>query len=181
MNAKASKSPTPSSDAGNTPEPITFYQAHSYKPDDSVGYLMRQIITSVGQEVERQFAHTELTNAQWLPLYKMHLGQSNTVASVARSCQMDSGAMTRLLDRLEAKDLCKRSRSEEDRRVVNITLTEAGTQAAQEIPKVLSTVQNAYLAGFSQEEFDTLKSLLRRMLTNAQNFGTTDAPNSHAE
>jgi hypothetical protein len=32
---------------------------------------------------------------------------------------------------------------------------------------VLSGVQNACLAGFSTEEFETLKSFLRRMLANA--------------
>ena len=47
-------------------------------------------------------------------------------------------------------------------------LTEAGRVAAQEIPAILSRVQNAYLAGFSVEEWQTLKSYLRRILETAQ-------------
>jgi DNA-binding MarR family transcriptional regulator len=73
-----------------------------------------------------------------------------------------------MLDRLEAKGLCQRKRSEEDRRVVHIALTEAGEAAAAEIPRVLSGVQNAHLAGFSAEEFETLKSLLQRVLANSK-------------
>ena len=80
--------------------------------------------------------------------------------------------MTRLLDRLEAKDLCRRVRSCTDRRVVNLELTPAGRDAAQEIPKVLSQVQNAHLTGFSYEEWQSLKGYLRRILENAQAIQT---------
>jgi DNA-binding MarR family transcriptional regulator len=61
-------------------------------------------------------------------------------------------------------------RSETDRRVVNLELTPAGTQAASEIPEILSGVQNAHLAGFSAEEFETLRTYLRRILNNAQSI-----------
>lgn len=144
-----------------------FYTAESYRPEGSVGYLMKQIIGMVSQEIERQLAHTDLTSAQWVPLFKIHFGQASTVAELARHCSLDAGAMTRLLDRLEAKGLCKRVRSETDRRVVNLELTAAGTQAASEIPEILSGVQNAHLAGFSEAEFQTLRGYLQRILNNA--------------
>lgn len=78
--------------------------------------------------------------------------------------------MTRLLDRLEAKGFCNRIRSSEDRRVVNLELTSSGREAAEKIPQVLSRVQNAHLAGFSHEEWQSLKGYLRRMLENAQSM-----------
>ena len=150
--------------------PIAFYQAANYRPEDSVGYLMSQILTMVAQEVERQLAHTELTNAQWKPLYKLYSGQASTVAELARCSQLDAGATTRMLDRLEAKGLCKRVRSETDRRVVNIELTSTGSKAAGDLPEILSGVQNAHLAGFTDAEFQTLREYLRRILNNAQSI-----------
>ena len=150
------------------PKQTAFYDAGSYRPEDSVGYLMRAILNCVGHEVERQLADTALTNAQWIPLYKLYRNESSNVAQLARNCNLDNGAMTRTLDRLEAKGLCKRVRSEVDRRVVNIELTEAGTQAASVIPKVLCGVQNAHLSGFTAEEFETLRGYLRRILSNAE-------------
>jgi DNA-binding MarR family transcriptional regulator len=128
---------------------------------------MRQVLAQLSQEIERQFAPTELTNAQWIPLFKLYNNRASTVAELARECSLDGGAMTRTLDRLEAKGLCERVRSEDDRRVVNIHLTEAGRQAAAGIPTVLCHVQNTCLEGFSAEEFETLKSLMRRFLVNA--------------
>jgi DNA-binding MarR family transcriptional regulator len=160
----------------STPQNV-FYRAENYRPEDSVGYLMKQIINMISQDIERQLAHTDLTSAQWVPLFKIHFGQASTVAELARECSLDAGAMTRLLDRLEAKGLCKRVRSETDRRVVNISLTPTGTQAASEIPETLSGVQNAHLAGFSEEEFQTLREYLRRILHNAHSIAA-QAPDS---
>jgi DNA-binding MarR family transcriptional regulator len=145
-----------------------FYCAEGYEPEASVAYLMRRILIEVSHEIERQLEPSALTNAQWVPLFKLYLGVASTVAELARECHLDAGAMTRLLDRLEAKGLCRRVRSKEDRRVVHIELTDAGREAAAGIPVVLSRVQNANLAGFSVEEFDVLKGLLRRFLNNAQ-------------
>jgi DNA-binding MarR family transcriptional regulator len=147
---------------------IEFYCADGYNPEESVGYLMRRVLALVAQEIERQLETSDLTNAQWVPLFKLSMGKVSTVAELARECHLDGGAMTRLLDRLEAKGLCRRVRSVADRRVVNIMLTSAGLAAAAGIPAVLSRVQNAHLAGFSVKEFETLKAYLRRILGNAQ-------------
>jgi DNA-binding MarR family transcriptional regulator len=88
------------------------------------------------------------------------------VAELARECELDAGAMTRTLDRLEAKGLVTRVRSSEDRRVVNLELTREGREAARQIPDVLCKVQNAFLQGLSVEEWQQLKDLLRRVLAN---------------
>ena len=147
---------------------VEFYCAEGYKPDDSVGYMMRRIVSAATQGIERELEPTGLTNAQWVPLFKLYMGHASTVAELARVCELDAGAMTRLLDRLEAKQLCRRVRSSDDRRVVNLELTEAGRIAAQGIPEILCRVQNAHLAGFSVEEWEILKGYLRRILDTAQ-------------
>ncbi len=155
---------------------VEFYCASGYNPEESVGYLMRRVLITVAHEVERQLESSDLTNAQWVPLLKLFMRRASTVAELARECHLDAGAMTRLLDRLEAKGLCRRVRSVEDRRVVNIELTVAGRQAAEGIPAVLCQIQNAHLAGFSVDEFETLKGFLRRILGNAQTAAQASAP-----
>ena len=172
------KNPAPPStpDTTSAPESKVFYHAESYRLEDSLGYLMRQILTRVTQQVEQELAHADLTDAQWKPLFKLYMGNSSTVAELSRECMLNGGAMTRMLDRLEAKNLCRRVRSESDRRVVNIELTPAGSTAAAEIPHVLSRVQNANLRDFSVEEFETLKGFLLRILANAQEGSPNPSP-----
>jgi DNA-binding MarR family transcriptional regulator len=154
-----------------------FYRAEGYKPDESVGYLMRRILSLIAQGVERELEPQGLTNAQWVPLLKLYMGKGSTAAELARECELDAGSMTRLLDRLEAKALCRRIRSSEDRRVVNLELTDTGRAAAKEIPAILCRVQNAHLAGFSVEEWQVLKGYLRRMLDTAQSLQASPEKN----
>lgn len=163
-------------------EPAAFYRADDYHAEASMAYLMRRVIVSIGQAADRRLEALGLTNAQWVPLLKLHQGRGRTVAELARECLADTGATTRLLDRLEAKGLVRRVRSTEDRRVVNLELTEEGARAAERIPGVLCEVQNAHLAGFSKEEWQALKGYLGRMLDNGQalNERQDGVPGAHA-
>ncbi len=169
-----SKSDDGRTDPAASTEPPKFYNAAAYESRDTVGYLMRQILSSLSCQVTRELEPKGLTNAQWVPMLKLYLGHASTVAELARGCQMDAGSMTRLLDRLEAKGLCRRVRSSEDRRVVNLELTPEGLESAKEIPAALCRVQNAHLAGFSKEEWQTLTGYLQRILNTAQTLQATE-------
>ena len=144
--------------------PAEFYRADGYCAEESVGYLMKRIMLSVVYQVDKRLDVHELTSAQWGPLMRLRNTGGSTVAELARWLQVDAGAMTRLLDRLEKKGLCKRVRSTEDRRVVKVELTPEGATAIQQVPAVLADVMNAHLAGFSKSEWLALKSYLLRML-----------------
>ena len=148
------------------PAPVAFYCAESLRPDTSVGLLMKRVMQSVLLQVDRKLAVHDLTHAQWMPLYKLARGECATMAALARDQALDPGAMTRALDRLEAKGLLRRERSVQDRRVVQLVLTDAGREVSQHVPAVLSEVLNAHLAGFEHSEWQQLIGLLQRMVTN---------------
>ena len=144
--------------------PADFYRPASYCAEESVGYLMKRIMMSIVYQADKRLDAHGLTSAQWGPLMRLRTCGGSTVAELARWLQVDAGAMTRLLDRLEKKGLCKRVRSTEDRRVVRVELTPEGEAAITEVPAVLAEVMNAHLAGFSKTEWQALKTYLQRML-----------------
>ena len=149
------------------PEDPDFYRPETWSPEGSVGYYMRRTVNLVTEAVDHELAPTGLTSAQWIPLLKLYMGHASTVAELARICTLDVGAMTRTLDRLEAKGLVKRVRSSEDRRVVNLELTAEGRATAKKIPAALCRVQNAHLRGFTEEEWQLLKGMMQRILNTA--------------
>ena len=151
-----------------TPSESCFYQPESLRAEQSVGYLMRRAGSSISQQIDRQLTEHDLTHAQWLPLYKLLKGHCQTLAEMARDLQLDAGALSRALDKLEAKGLVHRVRSTVDRRVVQVALTDAGRRQAQVVPPVLSNVLNAHLKGFSEAEWHTLIDLLSRMVANGE-------------
>jgi DNA-binding MarR family transcriptional regulator len=148
--------------------PADFYQAAGYCAEESVGYMMKRVMMSVVAEVDKRLDVHGLTSAQWGPLMRLQATSGATVAELARWLNQDPGAMTRLLDRLEKKGLCKRVRSTEDRRVVQVELTADGTAAIAEVPAVLAEVLNGHLAGFSKTEWQALRTYLQRMLENGE-------------
>jgi len=144
--------------------PANFYCPERYCAEESVGYLMKRVMMSVVYQADKRLDAHGLTSAQWGPLLRLRNTGGSTVAELARWLQIDAGAMTRLLDRLEKKGLCKRVRSTEDRRVVQVELTPDGAAAIKEVPAVLAEVMNAHLAGFSKTEWQALNTYLQRML-----------------
>jgi DNA-binding MarR family transcriptional regulator len=148
--------------------PADFYRAEEYCAEESVGYMMKRIMMSIVHQADKRLDLHGLTSAQWGPLMRLQNSGASTVADLARWLQVDAGAMTRLLDRLEKKGLCKRVRSTEDRRVVKVELTPQGEASMVEVPAVLAEVLNAHLAGFSKSEWHALQTYLRRMLDSGE-------------
>lgn len=168
---KKSASPEVSVTGGAKPE---LYLPDNYRADESVGYLVRVLHQSLQRHIDQRMQPYDLTAMQWGPLFLLAQGKGNTAALLAREAGTDAGAMTRMLDRLEAKGLVRRVRSAEDRRVVHLELTADGINATGQIPQGLCGALNHHLQGFSQTELDHLKSLLRRMITNGQQGTTTE-------
>ena len=152
----------------NTPTPSSKKIVGNYDLGDSVGWLLRQSVNAFGQQVEKKMETSGLTNAQWKPMLRLYMGDAQTVAELARCCSQDAGGMTRLLDRLESKGLCQRQRSETDRRIVNIELTDEGRNIAKDIPSQLQAVQETALQGFTPEETAQFKDYLRRVMSSLQ-------------
>jgi len=152
-----------SQDACNAPN---FYVAGQYRPDQSVGFLMKRVLSSILAQADARLAAYDLTHAQWLPLFKLAMKDCDTIAMLSRELELDPGAMTRSLDRLEAKGLVRRERSTEDRRVVHLVLTEEGRKVARKVPPVMAEVLNKHLQGFSEADWQHLIGLLARMVAN---------------
>lgn len=148
--------------------PAAFYSTANLVPEESVGYLLRSVLSSIRAHADAQLQGRGLTFAQCLPLYKISRGKNTTLAVLARDLEADPATVTRLLDRLEAKGLVLRERSTTDRRVVHVRATPLGASMAQELAPVMADTMNAHLADFSAAEWQQLLGLLRRMLTNGE-------------
>lgn len=149
---------------------LPYDSSRPLRAEDGLMYMLRDALLAVSQCVNERADLTGSTLPQWLPLHKVHAGHADTVAELARVCTIDTGAMTRLLDRLEKKGLCQRVRSQSDRRVVHIELTPAGVAVAERVPHILCEVYNQVLAGFSPQEWAQLRALLLRLTEAAQNL-----------
>jgi len=77
-----------------------------------------------------------------------------------------TGAMTRMLDRLQTKNFINRVRSTDDRRVVKLELTERGRKVYPTLRTCSSVAIDQMLQGIEQKDIEHVEFLLEKMLAN---------------
>ena len=108
-----------------------------------------------------------VTAAQFKVLIIMAQFDVDTPAELCRHLSLDSGSMTRMLDRLEQKDLLARQRSEADRRQVRLVLTDAGQKLADLLPEIGANAMNELARAISPDELSSLEQILKKILLAA--------------
>lgn len=143
---------------------MEHYRTEGYDCQRSIGYLLRRATTLTVAQLESAFAEADITFSQWVVLMQLRDGLAHTASDLARNIGHDTGALTRLIDQLEHRGLLKRSRCQDDRRVVRLHMTETGRAAAQMVTPIAVRFYNTVLDGFSTTEVDTLITLLSKFL-----------------
>jgi DNA-binding MarR family transcriptional regulator len=113
----------------------------------------------------------DLTFSQYMTLKKLADGTAG-VTDLARAVDLNPGAMTRLLDKLEAKGLIARVADAGDRRALNIHLTEAGLAIWQDINQCGMRVRERAMHGMSEAERDQLTRLITQVRDNLSPSGS---------
>jgi DNA-binding MarR family transcriptional regulator len=147
-------------------EPL--YTSETYNPEDSVGRLIAEVSGRLLAAFDDEMVGMGITGAQWVILMRIASGCGSTAAELCRFSRYDTGSMTRMLDRLEEKGLIRRVRSNKDRRIIHLELTDAGRELHLLLPPVAVKVLNAHLQGFTRDELDLFKGFLKRMRANSE-------------
>src|SRR3546814_14466566 len=93
-----------------------------------------------------------ITAAQFKVLIIMAQRGIDTPVELCRYLSLDSGSMTRMVDRLEQKGFLIRQRSADDRRQVRLVLTEAGQALADRLPVIGADAMNQLAGSIRREE-----------------------------
>lgn len=133
-----------------------------------VGQLMGRARASLLSALDAELDSFGVNGMQFAVLKNLAEGPAETAADLCRFMQYDTGAMTRILDRLEQKGWVRRERCRQDRRVVFLRVAPAGRAQLPKLLAVCSRVLEAHLAGFSAAEITALKDYLGRMIANGQ-------------
>jgi len=145
---------------------MQHYRAESYKARSSVGYLIKRAHSLLIDQLEAAVAGSDITATQWVVLMHLRDGLAINASDLCAQLRHDSGALTRVIDQLEARGLVQRERSREDRREVQLRLTDAGIKTvASLIPTVVDKF-NFALRDFSRAEASELNRLLIKLITS---------------
>lgn len=133
----------------------------------SLGMLLTMVRSEMVRAIEAELASQglELSFTQYLILKKAQQLGAVSATELARSVELDGGAMTRQLDQLERKGYLRRAPHEQDRRALRIELTDAGMAVWENTASVCSQrVMTAAQRSLSSAESTQLHDYLERVL-----------------
>lgn len=109
-----------------------------------LGFWLRFVSNQVSHSFDRKLAALEVSVAEWVVLRELFEGDPMVPSELAKTMGLTRGAVSKIMDRLEAKSLVSRSASERDRRYQAVTLTAKGRGL---VPRL------AALADYNDREF----------------------------
>ena len=135
--------------------------------------LIMQVRLAVMSRLDAEFlgdsevAPLEITTAQFAILKHLLRGSAKSACDLCKAMDYDRGAMSRMLDRLEMKQLIRRVALAHTRRSVAVEVTDAGRAAFPKMEACLERVVERLLTGVSAAQVREAETVLKRMLANA--------------
>ena len=143
---------------------MSFYDAKNYSLERSIGFLVNTLAQEINEDLDVQLkAQLEVSLAQWRTLTALHFNRSDTAAALCGDLNYDSGAMTRMLDKLETLGFVVRQADADDRRAHKLTLTRAGAVICKKGAILARDNLNVFMADLTDDEGEQLISLLQRL------------------
>ncbi|MEH6676996.1 MarR family winged helix-turn-helix transcriptional regulator [Phenylobacterium sp.] len=136
---------------------------------DHLGYWLRLVSNAVSQSFARRVEAEGVTVAEWVFLRALYDVEPMAPSQLAERMGMTRGAISKLADRLAAKDLVERREAGGDGRRQSLTLRPPGHALVPRLAALADQNDAASFEGLTPEERGELERLLRK-LAAAQNL-----------
>ena len=130
--------------------------------NDVLVKLFRNINT-IEEQTMRTDEYKDVTTNDMHVIEAIGIGEQKNMTTVAKALHVTTGTLTISINSLVKKGYVSRIRSEEDRRVVLISLTEKGRQAFLHHRNFHDRMIESVVEDLSEEEKQVLEKALRRL------------------
>ncbi len=135
------------------------------EPLGRVIYLTSLEMRNLAEKIVKPFG---LTLEQFILLKSMVYGAGVTQRQLGEKVHKKPANITRMLDRLEAKDFVVRRDDPDDRRALLVFLTEMGLELVEKVEGVFQSYSAQLFSGISDNEQQIIRNSFGRMSTNIQ-------------
>ena len=136
--------------------------------DEIFNILVGKISAAINRTFLRAFVveGIDITTEQWSVLACLWEKDKVTQQTLCHLTAMDKPSMTRLIDKLEKRNLVTRVSDNNDRRINLIHLTDAGLALQQRATQIVHQVANKTLNNITDEELNTSRIVLKKIMAN---------------
>lgn len=140
----------------------------NFKIDESFGYYFNTIFVNTKRLMEKELKAYNLTHLQFSILINIYKNDVATQKELLKYTYGDETSLTRLIDRLEAKEYLKRVPCTKDRRKKQLELTHEGKELAEKIISCAIEVNKTLTNDLDKEEADELLRLLQKVYKSSE-------------
>lgn len=124
-------------------------------------------LAALGRKISRQysaaFAPYGITPTQSFVLFDLIRNDGSSVKDIAARIQLDSPAVTGVIDRLVKEGLVRRQEDPSDRRSLQIYLTSRGRELARQLLPLAQEFNRSLQTGLNPEERQLFDQVLTRL------------------
>lgn len=120
---------------------------------------------NIQDQIKLEVSKNNLNITEFSVLETLYHKGRQTIHQIGKSILISSGSMTYVIDKLEKKELLKRTDCPNDRRAIFITLTPDGEALMEEIMPQYHEFINKMFGSLSHEEAEMLVTLLQKIDT----------------
>ena len=137
-----------------------------FKLDAPLGYIINKTAQMLKNELSRRFKPYGITVEQWRVLNRLWERDGLTQKELAEQILKDQPNTTRILDKLQKKEIIRREASPDDRRAFIINLTDEGRMLRARLLPIAHRMGDEVFAGLTEEEQQLLRKLLNKICIN---------------
>ncbi len=146
--------------------------------DYNLGFLLSRAARSMKRALDSKLSQYAITSTQYVVLEKLWETDGLSLTELGKSLDFDGTTITGISDRMERDGLVERRRHPDDRRVINIFLTEKGKKLKNSLAHCASDVNNAALDSLSKTERAQIGTMLEKIWETMTNKNSTTNRNS---
>jgi DNA-binding MarR family transcriptional regulator len=139
------------------------------------GFLIakiHQLSERIFNKILKDFGLEELTSAQGRILFVLWNQDNISIKELSKKTLLKKSTLTAMLDSLENAGFIERVPSGEDRRKINIKLTQINEQFQKKYIQVSEKMTRIYYNTFSEQEIEKFETYLNRILNNLSHYET---------
>lgn len=132
-----------------------------------LGTYLPYLVNRLGQrfvaEIAPALAEFGLDVQMWRVLIALYQRGDRPAGALADLTSINLSTLSRLVGRMEARDLVERRRASDDARSIVVTLTPHGRAVTEKVLPAAARLEAAATADFSEAELATLRQLLSKL------------------
>ena len=135
------------------------------RPDieSHLGYWLRRVSNHVSGAFAQALEAKHASVAEWVVISRIGVQPGITPGEIAEALELTRGAVSKIIDKLEAKKWITRSTKPEDSRVQLLSPTRSGIRILPQLAKIADENDREFFAVLDSAESATLRRLLGKL------------------